>query len=346
MTTTAPPTRRGGPGAHPAIAKRRTRVRRVKRARVVGVAAGVAAGVGLGVFLAVGPVLTVTGVGVTDYPGPNSAPLRAAVAEAASRGGSLLSAPVGDIRRAALTDPWVADVVVHRDWPTGLSVEVIPSHPVAVGVTRGGGTMLLSADGRSMGPAKVATSQLARVRVPVAAPLPLGAPVPASARAPIAFVAALDPQLAARITDIRQTHGLVIARLRGGPELRAGTPGDMAAKAAAVMAVLDQVSDAEQASARYLDVSVPDHPALGGPNADPKLTRGVVEAPAPAPAPAAPTAPATPGAAPAAPPSGSTATPQGTAATPSVSPVTEYSGQAATPVATGNAGQTSTSTTS
>lgn len=297
-STVRPPGRRDS-GAHPAIARRRSRVRRARRGRAALMAATALGLAAVGSWLAAGPALTVTGTRVSDYPGPDPGPLRTAVAAAADRGGSLLSPPVGAIRRAAQTDPWVADVIVHRDWPTGLVVEVIPAEPAAIGVTAAG-RMLLSEDGRSMGPAG-GRRGLPHVRVAVPAPLPLGARVPRSARAAVAFVAALDPATAARVRDMHMDHGLVIGRLTRGPQVRAGTPGSMPAKAASLMAVLTQVSAAEQRSARYVDVSVPAHPALGGPDADPEPTRATQPAPpdaadatnAAAPAPAAtPVAPA------------------------------------------------------
>ncbi|MCB0882679.1 MAG: FtsQ-type POTRA domain-containing protein [Thermoleophilia bacterium] len=294
-TSTVRPPRRRGSGAHPAIARRRSRVRRARQGRAALMAATALGLAAVGSWLAAGPALTVTDTRVSDYPGPDAGPLRAAVAQAAERGGSLLSPPVGAIRRAAQTDPWVSDVIVQRDWPTGLVVEVIPAEPAAIGVTASG-RMLVSADGRSMGPAG-SRRGLPQVRVDARAPLALGARVPRSSRATVAFVAALDPGTAARVRDMHMDHGLVIGRLTRGPQIRAGTPGAMPAKAASLMAVLAQVSASEQRAARYIDVSVPAHPALGGPDADPALTRGTAPArPAAAPDASARTAPADPAA--------------------------------------------------
>ncbi len=318
--------------AHPAIARRRSRVRRAAHGRLGLRIAGAAALAAFGYWLAVGPLMTVSGVTLSGYPGPDPSRVTALIDQAASRGGSLLAPPVGDIRRAAQADPWIKDVIVSRDLPTGIVVQVVPARPVAVGVPRAGAPMLVSRDGRSMGPVPPGTT-LGRIAVPSPATLPLGAALPKASRAPVAFIAALPEEDAARVRGLTVRHGLVEGRLTRGPQLRAGTPGNMAAKAAALSAVLAQVNDSDQRAAQYVDVSVPDHPALGGPNADPTITRGTREQPRKAPAtaqsvpsdPAAPTAttPATP--APAATPQPGTAT--------------------GTPAVTPNAGQTSTSTT-
>jgi len=57
--------------------------------------------------------------------------------------------------------------------------------------------------------------------------------------------------------------GELLGRLAAGPELRLGPPDRIAIKARALTAVLDHLSPEEERTARYLDVSVPDRPALG-----------------------------------------------------------------------------------
>lgn len=223
-------------------------------------------------------------------------------------------------------------MIVSRDLPTGLVVEVVPARPVAVGVPRSGAPMLVSRDGRSMGPVPPGTT-LGRIAVPVQGTLPLGAALPRASRAPVAFLAALPEADAARVRGLSVRHGLVIGRLTGGPQVRAGTPGNMTAKAASLSAVLAQVTDADQRSARYVDVSVPDHPALGGPDADPAITRGTREQPR--------RAPAAPAGVPADPAAATATTP----ATPAPAATPQTGPSAGTPAVTPNAGATSTSST-
>ncbi|MCC6832229.1 MAG: hypothetical protein IT200_12855 [Thermoleophilia bacterium] len=248
---------------HPAIARRRRAVRGLPtRAELVALAAaGLACGVA-GYWLATGPVLSVHGVRASGYDRPDEAALEAALTRAADRGGSLLAPPVGTIRRAAVTFPWVADVYVARDWPVGLVVQVTPARPVAIGVPAHGARVLVNTRGQVMGPAK-GVGGLPRIVMPGAAP-EAGRRIPAGARAALQLVKFSTPQTAARFRKLRIERGRLVGLLVNGPELRLGTPTQLRAKALAIEAVLTDASAEEEREATYLDVSVPDHPALGG----------------------------------------------------------------------------------
>jgi hypothetical protein len=60
--------------------------------------------------------------------------------------------------------------------------------------------------------------------------------------------------------------GLLVGRLRGGPDLRLGTGERMAAKAAALGLVLRDIGPEDERAASYIDLTVPERPALGPPN--------------------------------------------------------------------------------
>lgn len=252
-------------GPHPALERRRRAVRRaarVDRGRVALVGLGCLACGIAGWWLATGPVLTVRSVSVSGYDRPDAAALGDAVDAAAGRGGSLISPPVGAIRRSAVRFPWVKDVVVHRSWPLGITVEVIPAEPLAVAVPRQGTPVLVSPAGLVMGPAG-GTGGLARVRVPGTAPA-VGAPVPAAARAPLTFAAALPAPIAGRLRNLRLERGRVVGALHAGPELRLGPPVRMRAKAAALQALLAGLPPEDLRAADYIELSVPEHIAVGG----------------------------------------------------------------------------------
>jgi cell division septal protein FtsQ len=224
-----------------------------------------AACLGCGVFgwwLATGPALTVRDVTVSGYDRPDAAQLDAALEEASSRGGSLVRPPVGAIRRAAVRFPWVRDVIVHRNWPAGLTVRIVPAEPLLVAVPARGEAVFVSPAGLVMGPAG-RRGGLARVRIPGEAPA-VGARLPAVARAPMTFTAALPPPLAGRLRSLRLDRGRVVGTLANGPELRLGPPVRMRAKAAALQALLAGLSPEDLEAASYIELSVPEHIAVGG----------------------------------------------------------------------------------
>lgn len=216
----------------------------------------------VGWWLATGPALTVRDVSLSGYDRPDASALDAALTDAAGHGGSLLSPPVGAIRRSAVTFPWVGDVVVHRAWPFGLRVEVIPARPAIVAVPARGEPVLVSPVGLVMGPAD-GVKGLARVRLPGAAPA-TGSPIPQRARAALTFALALDPAVSGRLRALTLERGRLTAKLTGGLELRLGQPTRMRAKAAALMAVLAGLSAEELKQATYVELSVPEHIAVGG----------------------------------------------------------------------------------
>jgi hypothetical protein len=94
-----------------------------------------------------------------------------------------------------------------------------------------------------------------------------GARLPKKLETSFAFVKEVPPEIASRIRALRQVDGgLIQGELTGLGDLIVGRPGRPKARAAALTAVLRDLSDgegSEQAAARYIDVSVPERPAVG-----------------------------------------------------------------------------------
>lgn len=260
---------RGGrprPGRpHPALARRRRAVRRARHletGKLVVYGLGGLACAAVGFWLATGPLLSVRGVHISGYPRSDAPQLEAAVTAAAHRGSSLLSPPVGAIRRTATGFPWVQDVVVHRDWPVGLAVEIIPASPAAVVVPSRGTPQLVSRRGLVMGPATGHMAGLGRLRIAGDAPAP-GTALPDATRAPMTFLLALEPEVAARVRGLRLHGGDVTGRLSNGVRLELGSPSRMVVKAGALTALLRTVTSTDMAATTYINLSVPEHPARG-----------------------------------------------------------------------------------
>jgi hypothetical protein len=256
----------GAAAPHPALDRRRRDVARARgrtrRLAIVAAAAGLGSAV-VGFWLATGPLLSVRDVRVSQYDRPDAGRLQAAVAAAADRGGSLLVPPIADIRAAAVRFPWVDDVTVVRDLPLGVVVQITKAAPVGVAVPAEGAAVLVSERGLVMGPAAGARG-LPRFRIPGAPPA-YGEPVPRAAAPAMRFILLSRPQTAARFRALRMEGGSLVGMLPGGVTLRLGPPTRLPAKARSLQAVLDWMAKtpAVAAQATYLDLAIPEHPALG-----------------------------------------------------------------------------------
>jgi cell division septal protein FtsQ len=245
--------------ARAAIARDRGRRRRTA---LLATLAGAAALAG-GWWIVTGPPARIHGVSVTGYRGPDRALLEAWV-RAIARDGTVTSPPTGEIRAALARFPWVERVDVSRVFPRAIRVDVTQAKAVAVAVPDRGPRMLLSPEGRVLGPAP-SRAHLARIRVSGTAP-PAGARLAdPQSRVGLELAAALGPALSARLRAVRVRAGALAAHLAAGPDLRLGPPDDIERKARAIVAVLDRLTPEERRSAAYIDVSVPDQPAAGPP---------------------------------------------------------------------------------
>lgn len=223
-----------------------------------------ATAVAAGYWLLSGPVGAYSGVEVRGYDRQDLPELRRAV-EGAVADGTILAVPEAEVREATADFAWVGDVVVRRAWPRGLIVDVIPARPAAVAVPRTGRPMLVAPSGAVMGPAPTA-AQLPRVMVAGPA-LEAGAELPGGSRVVFAFARAVEPDVAARLRSMRVERGEIVGKLAVGPRLMVGRPERLTAKAAALSAVVHYLSPEDQRAATYIDLSVPERPAVGGASA-------------------------------------------------------------------------------
>lgn len=259
------PQAEGGP-EHPAMRDRRRRVARDegrrRRSRALWLL-GALAVAALAYWVLTGPLLSVSGVSVRGYDRDDRAQLVGALETAAKRG-TVMSPAVAEMERAAARNPWVDSISVARKWPRALAVDVVQSRPVAVAYADGTDAVLVSADGRVLDAATSDDTGLGWILLAEAPPAP-GGNLPGASAAGVEFLTHLEPEVSARVRDLAPGEGGVLgARLEGGPELRLGKPERLPAKATALAMVLDALSTEDRAAATYVDLSVPEHPAVGG----------------------------------------------------------------------------------
>jgi cell division protein FtsQ len=239
------------------VARARGRRRRSGALFVVVTAAAV---VGL-YWLLTGPLLAIQGVSLSGYDRDDRTELARALQDAADRG-TVLSPPVGPLQAAAHRFPWVESISVARDWPRGLAIRVVEATPVAVAASREG-AVLVSERGRVLGPV-TENAGVGWLRLPESPP-PVGESLPDGARAALEFVAAADAEVGRRVRALQiDRSGALVGRLTHGPELRLGAPERLPAKARALGLVLAALPADEQEAASYIDLTVPENPAVGG----------------------------------------------------------------------------------
>ena len=207
------------------------------------------------------PVFAFGGVQVDGYDGADKTQLEVALRNAAGEG-NLFQLPRDEIKSAAGRFPEVGDVAVTRQWPRSLRITVIPARPVAALVSQKGQSKLVSAQGRVIGPAP------AKHRLPrlfMAGPTPkAGSSVPKGVAPALAFVRELPPEVASRVRALRLAKNTRLeGRIAGSGLLIVGRPERPRARAAALTAVINNLSDEDQAAARYVDITVPERPAVG-----------------------------------------------------------------------------------
>jgi len=249
--------------------RRAVRFARERRRRTIALAVLAGGAVVAGVWwTSTGPLLRMRHVSITGYTRPDQALLIQTV-RIAARDGTMTRLPVQRVRAALARFPWVESVDVGHDWPFGMTVHVHQARPAAVVAGAGGASALVSADGRVLGPVEPA-GHLPGIDLG-ATTLRTGEWLRGtSARAPLGFVRRLPAGLAGRVDRLRLESGVIVGQLAGGPELRLGTPDDLALKARALQALLRTVNPKDQRASAYVDLSVPDRPALGGLPANPE----------------------------------------------------------------------------
>lgn len=220
--------------------------------------------VAAGWWLLNSPVLAFGDVDIDGYDGKDRPQLEAAI-RAAADDGNLFVLPRDEVASAVARFPGVGDVALSRDWPRSLRVRIVPARPVAVIVSLEGASVLVSSRGRVIGPAPTRHT-LPRLRTEGAPPKP-GARLPATLGGAFAFATELPPEIASRVRALRQVDGgRIEGTLTGLGDLIVGRPGRPRARAAALTAVLNDLSEgegSEQEAARYVNVTVPERPSVG-----------------------------------------------------------------------------------
>ena len=173
-----------------------------------------------------------------------------------------------DRLESAVSDlPTVASVSADASFPHGLTIHVIERQPVADGhgwrPNRSGGRRRLAATRASRPPGSIPELQVDS--------LPASGRLTGTALAEALMIGATPAPLRPLIdkTTVTRDYGVVVT-LRGGIQLRFGTGGNREGKWAAAAAVL---ADPALTSLTYVDVRVPQRPAVGGtPDPSPATT--------------------------------------------------------------------------
>lgn len=239
-----------------------TRARgRQRRSRAVWLL-GLVAAVMVGYWVLSGPLLSVRSVQVSGYDRHDLPALEQALTDA-GRTGTVMSPPVTAIERAADRFPWVASLRVERKLPTGLVVRVVQARPVAIASAGGLTPLLVTSTGRMLGQPAGDDALPSLEANP--ADLKVGGRLPDEAMDLLVFATELDSELAPQVRGlVRTEQGAVVGRIDAGPEIRLGTSERMVAKARALSMVWAYLAVEERQQATYIDVSVPESPAVGG----------------------------------------------------------------------------------
>jgi cell division septal protein FtsQ len=183
-------------------------------------------------------------------------------------GTSLLKVNGAEVTRLATALPYVAGVTYDRAFPNTLRVRVETEQPLAV-VRRGIEAWLVSRRGRATERIAQGTHRtLPRIWLPRTVDVALGATLGTGAGAEeVAMLTPLhEARLTRRVASVHKVDGQWVYMLRGGLELRVGTPSDLPLKLAIARRILTRTP-----VTGYLDVSVPDRPVAGF---DPQVSGG------------------------------------------------------------------------
>jgi cell division protein FtsQ len=198
----------------------------------------------------------VTDVTITGATTSDEARIRTAL-ENAARDMTTLHVREDALRSAVSAYPSVAGLRVHKDFPHGLSIEVLEHRPVAA-LASGGRRVPVSGSGVVMNGVR-ADRDLPAIRIGT---LPAGERVDdARTRTALAVAAAAPEALLDRGERIRYGSNGLVMELRDGPPLIFGGDERAHAKWAAAARVL---AEPGAAGATYLDLRAPGRVAAGG----------------------------------------------------------------------------------
>jgi cell division protein FtsQ len=202
-------------------------------------------------------LVAVERVQVTGVTSSDAARIRAALTSAGRRM-TTLHVDHAALDRAVAGHPVVRRLEVQPDFPHGLRVRVIEYEPAAVAVGAGG-RVPVAGDGTILRGVKL-EGRLPTVNVDGA----LGSELllDRGALGAAAVAGGAPAVLRSRIADVeRRADEGYVAQLRDGPELIFGPATRLRAKWAAAARVL---ADLDARGASYVDLRIPDRPAVGG----------------------------------------------------------------------------------
>ena len=200
-------------------------------------------------------LVAVRSVTVTGVSGPDAGQVREALADAA-RDMTTLHVKQRELRTAVDPYPTVLDVSTDADFPHGLRIAVHERNPIGA-VVAGTQRVPVAADGTLM-----RTTSSADLPEISAKALPGGSHASdPGVRHAVAVLSAAPPALRARVRRVYVGERGWTLPLRNGPVLYLGGSERLAAKWAAIVAVL---ADPTSTGATYLDVRLPERPAAGG----------------------------------------------------------------------------------
>ena len=252
----SPPISHDAPGWADGATRRAVPHLRRPRLRAVVVLLVLAAAAGGGWWwLRDSPLANVDEVRITGLGSPQTAEIRAALT-AAAQDMSTLHVREELLRTAVARYPIVADVRATGDFPGLLKVQVVEHLPVAA-VQDGGRTIAVAGDGTLLRGVAVGALTTIAVKAPPAGRT-LRDPL---ARAQVRILAAAPAALRARVTRMSTGARGMQAHLKDGPIVAFGAPDRLAAKWAALAAV---IADPSSAGATMIDVTVPESPAAAG----------------------------------------------------------------------------------
>jgi cell division protein FtsQ len=176
----------------------------------------------------------------------------------AAEGMTTLDVDASKLASAVSGFPAVASVTAHPSFPHGLTVEVVERRPVVV-ASDGDRRIAVAADGLLLPGLSTDGADLPTIAVDQ---LPGGGRLGGEALDEARVVGAAPGPLRPLVKGVTSTRDQgIAATLRGGIEVRFGSPGKAGAKWAAAAAVL---ADPQVTTLRYVDVQVPSRPAIGG----------------------------------------------------------------------------------
>jgi cell division septal protein FtsQ len=195
-------------------------------------------------------------VEVSDVSGPDAGAIVAAL-ERAARGTSTLDVNMAALRGAVSRFPQVRSLSVRAVFPHQLRIDVIEQLPVAVLDGPGGLRAAAAADGAVLGPSLVA-SDLPTITVPRLATKVVH---DSTALESLRVLGAAPPSLVAFVANVSDGPKGITASLRDGMLVYFGDASRAHAKWLAFARVL--VAEGS-ATATYIDVRLPERPAVGG----------------------------------------------------------------------------------